>query len=125
MASVSKSGATASRPQETGIAHFGNIELISDLIAGRASVDPTMKCVIAEAIAFSSMACALQQRCADSPQMTRLGVRLLGGGTQQVCENLSFAAQLGELRNALALPRKIAVPTSIRVFLAGLTYVVV
>ena len=51
MAKVSRSGDTASRPDETGIAQRGMTpRIVRDSSAGSASAAPTMKCVIAEAI---------------------------------------------------------------------------
>jgi hypothetical protein len=51
MAGVSRSGATASKPAVTGMAHgFKTRRMVRDSIAGSASDAPTMKCVIAEAI---------------------------------------------------------------------------
>src|ERR1017187_8337569 len=51
IATVSKSGATASKPLVTGIAHRGSApRRTRDSIAGSARAAPTTKCVIAEAI---------------------------------------------------------------------------
>src|ERR1039458_7418303 len=63
MASVSKSGATASAPQETGIAQRGNTSRsVRDSMAGSASAAPTMKWVIAEAIGSGAHGLAAAQR---------------------------------------------------------------
>src|ERR1043165_6451763 len=63
IAYVSKSGATAAIPAVTGIAHCGNTPpMLCDRIAGNASDAPTMKCVIADAMAFYST--VSQEACA-------------------------------------------------------------
>jgi hypothetical protein len=85
MAKVSRSGATASNPDETGIAHRGSARRMgADSRAGSASAAPTMKCVIAEAMGTNTIqelkpllifflcALALAQTGADAVSARRL-----------------------------------------------------
>src|SRR5258708_26409047 len=56
MANVSRSGATASSPDETGIAQLGSARRMeAESRAGSASAAPTIKCVIAEAIGTNTI----------------------------------------------------------------------
>src|SRR5690349_1034102 len=80
MAKVSRSGATASRPDETGIAHCGRMpRIVRDSMAGSASEAPTMKCVIAEAMMTRDFltpdSCLLALFRGDSRRRPNTGVR--------------------------------------------------
>src|SRR5215467_12292221 len=56
MAKVSRSGETASRPEETGMAQRESAARTeADSMAGKASAAPTIKCVIAEAIEITTI----------------------------------------------------------------------